>query len=46
MMSDLVQSIRAVADNVLAQKLALEHAEDHLLEKANTWDLVGGRRAR
>lgn len=35
-----------LADNVLAQKLALEHAEDHLLEKANTWDLVGGRRAR
>ena len=35
-----------LADNVLAQKLALEHAEDHLLAAANTWDLVGGRRAR
>lgn len=33
-----------LTDNVLAQKLALEHAEDHLIERANIWDLSGSRR--
>jgi hypothetical protein len=32
------------ADNVLAQKLMLEHREDELMRIANKWDLAGGRR--
>lgn len=30
-------------DNLLAQKLALELCEDHLLATANVWDLTAGR---
>lgn len=33
-------------DCVLAQVLSLQFAEDHLLEKANVWDIATGQRMR
>lgn len=40
----LADSACPMEDNVLGQMLALQYAEDHLLQRANVWDLASGGR--